>query len=184
MTIKSQIRVVAIIFLSTFAFGCSHLPTSSKSKEPSAKKHDMTFGNADNVQIVQNPTMMFHDITVSQTTKGVKLEGKIHARTHLDYVPGHIDIVVVDKKTGEIKTAITTDFNNHIARRGRYNLLHPNNISTRLPGVNPEDSNVVLAYHYSNVDRFSKVDCGANAAVASLQEMKKDNDSQPGTKPN
>jgi len=170
-----------ILFGSILFAGCSLLSdqkekpmaqkeTSMDQKQMQKKSEHETFGNSDNVKVVKNPTMMFHDVIVKQTPEGAELEGKVHVRGHQEYTPGHIDIVVVDKTTGQSVSAISTDFNGRIARHGRYNFKHANNIGTRLPGIDPEKSTVIVAYHYSNVDRLSMSDCGANAALASLTQ--------------
>lgn len=167
MKITSNFQASIVIISSFLQFGCSAIDDKSdKQENPQA----MTFGNSENVKVVKNPTMMFHDIVINQTAEGAELEGKVHIRGHQDYVPGHIDIAVIDKNTGENVSIISTDFDGRIARHGRYNFKHANNIGTRLPGVNPEKSTIVIAYHYSNVDRLSRVDCGANVALASVDK--------------
>ena len=35
---------------------------------------NMTFGNADNIQVIENPVMLFQDIVVSETPGGAELE--------------------------------------------------------------------------------------------------------------
>lgn len=168
-TCISRFQRSILILGSTLVLGCS---IAEDKQEKPITKMPMTSGNSENVKVVKNPTMMFHDITVNATADGAELEGKIHVTARSNYIPGHIDIAVIDRKTGENISAISTDFNSRIARHGRYNLKHPNNIGTRLPGVNPEKSTIVVAYHYSNVDRLSAVDCGANVALASLNSTK------------
>ena len=170
MKIKSKNKVGLVIIGSIIVTGCSSLDNKA---DKTGDMNGMTFGNSENVQVIKNPTMMFHDIVVNQTNEGAELEGKIHFRGHQKYVPGHIDIAVVDKSTGENVSIVSTDFDSRIARHGRYNLKHANNIGTRLPGVDPEKSTVVIAYHYSNVDRLSRVDCGANVALASVNNKAK-----------
>jgi len=172
MEIKSRIQIIVLMFGSILILGCS---VSDDKKDKPMAKMPMTYGNSENVKVVKNPTMMFHDISVNSTADGAELEGKIHVTARQNYIPGHIDIAVIDKKTGENITAISTDFNSRIARHGRYNLKHPNNIGTRLPGVDPDKSTIVVAYHYSNVDRLSVMDCGANVALASLNDKSKAN---------
>jgi len=165
MEIKSRIQTGILVVGSAFILGCS---SSAEKQEKPMAKMPMTYGNAKNVTVIKNPTMMFHDITVNSTNEGAELEGKIHVMARQNFIPGHIDIAVIDKQTGENISTISTDFNSRVARHGRYNLKHPNNIGTRLPGVDPEKSTIVVAYHYSNVDRLSVVDCGANVALASF----------------
>lgn len=174
MKIKSTVQAGVIAIGSIIVLGCSTTDNKMESKaEKTGDMKAMTFGNSDNVKVVANPTMMFHDIVVNPTTQGAELEGKVHIRGHQHYVPGHIDIAVIDKTTGQSISVISTDFDSSIARHGRYNFKHANNIGTRLPGVDPEKSTIVVAYHYSNVDRLSRVDCGANVALASVNS--KDN---------
>lgn len=163
------VTLIFLIISSLLILGCSS--TADKPMK-AGEQMAMDFGNSDNVKVISNRIMMFHDITVTRTTDGAELEGKVHVKGHQDYVPGHIDIAVIDNKTGETKLVVTTDFNSRIARHGRYNLRHPNNIGTRLPGIDPDKSTVVIAYHYSNVDRFSKIDCGANVALAAIDNRK------------
>ena len=163
------VTLIFLIISSLLILGCSS--TADKPMK-AGEQMVMDFGNSDNVKVISNRIMMFHDITVTRTTDGAELEGKVHVKGHQDYVPGHIDIAVIDNKTGETKLVVTTDFNSRIARHGRYNLRHPNNIGTRLPGIDPDKSTVVIAYHYSNVDRFSKIDCGANVALAAIDNRK------------
>ncbi|WP_455376262.1 hypothetical protein [Kaarinaea lacus] len=170
MKTKSKFQVSIVAISSMFVLGCSSL--DDKTDKP-ADPQGMSLGNSENVKVVKNPTMMFHDIVVNQTAGGAELEGKVHIRGHQDYVPGHIDIAVIDKTTGENISNITTDFDSRIARHGRYNFKHANNIGTRLPGVDPEKATIVIAYHYSNVDRLSRVDCGANVALASVNAKDK-----------
>ena len=170
MKIKSKFQVSIVAISSIVVLGCSSL--DDKTDKP-AEQQGMTFGNSENVKVVKNPTMMFHDIVVNQTAGGAELEGKVHIRGHQDYVPGHIDIAVIDKTTGENISNITTDFDSRVARHGRYNFKHANNIGTRLPGVDAEKATIVIAYHYSNVDRLSRVDCGANVALASVNAKDK-----------
>jgi hypothetical protein len=170
MKITSNIQASIVVVSSILVLGCSAIDDKTDNhKNPQA----MTFGNSENVKVVKNTTMMFHDIVVNQTEQGAELEGKVHIRGHQDYVPGHIDIAVIDKITGENVSAISTDFDSRIARHGRYNFKHANNIGTRLPGIDPEKSTIVIAYHYSNVDRLSRVDCGANVAVATVNNKDK-----------
>ena len=170
MKIKSKVNVGLVIIGSIFVTGCSALDDKA---DKTGDMNGMTFGNSENVQVIKNPTMMFHDIVVNQTAQGAELEGKVHIRGHQHYVPGHIDIAVMDKTTGENISIVSTDFDSSVARHGRYNFKHANNIGTRLPGVDPEKSTVVIAYHYSNVDRLSRVDCGANVALASVSNKDK-----------
>lgn len=156
-----------IILSTSLLFGCASTADKPAQLHGSAKT---TFGNSNNIKVIKNRTMMFHDIVVTKTTDGAELEGKIHVKGHQDYVPGHIDIAVIDNQTGDSELVVTTDFNSRIARHGRFNLRHPNNIGTRLPGVDPDKSTVVIGYHYSNVGRFSKIDCGANVALAATDK--------------
>ena len=165
MNTKSH-TLIFVILTSLLVLGCS--TTTDRPLKDS--QMTMEIGNSENVKIIKNHSMMFHDVIVTRTTDGAELEGKVHVKGHQDYVPGHIDIAVLDKETGDTKLVVTTDFNSRIARHGRYNLRHPNNIGTRLPGVDPDRSTVVIAYHYSNVDRFSKIDCGANVALAAIDK--------------
>ena len=159
--------LIFLILTSLLVLGCS---TTTDRSLKNDNKMAMDFGNSDNVKVIKNRIMMFHDVIVTRTTDGAELEGKVHVSGHQDYVPGHIDIAVIDKETGDTKLVVTTDFNSRIARHGRYNLRHPNNIGTRLPGIDPDRSTVVIAYHYSNVDRFSKIDCGSNVALAAMDK--------------
>lgn len=164
-----SITLLLIILSSFLVSGCSSMNDKSKKDNSQMSMHS---GNSQNIKVIKNRTMMFYDIIITQTTEGAELDGIIHARGHQDYLPGHIDIAVINRKTGDTKLVVTTDFNRRIALHGRYNLRHPNNISTRLPGVDPDRSTIVIAYHYSNVDRFSKIDCGANVALAAIDKSK------------
>ena len=182
MKIRSLIQISSIAIGSLLILGCSPLDYKHNSQkaekaqktentektQQAIKDHKpMTFGNSENVKVIKNPIMMFHDIIVSQTTDGAKLEGKIHVMRRQHYVPGHIDIAIIDNETGKNISVISTDFNSRIARNGRHNFKHANNIGTRIPGVDLEKSTVIIAYHYSNVGRLSTIDCGANVALAS-----------------
>jgi hypothetical protein len=131
----------------------------------------MTFGNSENVKVIENPVMMFHEIIVTPAAGGAELVGKIHVRRHTRYVPGHIDIAVVDNSTKEVLLQLSTDFNHRIAETGYQDLSHPNNMGAELPGVDPAKVTVYVAYHPSNIDRKSRFDCGENAAVAAIKEM-------------
>ena len=165
-----------IVLVATAIFaGCTPMENKPTSMENASRSMEsdsmaMTFGNSGNIQVIENPTMMFHDIIVSQTPEGAELEGKIHVKSRADFVPGHIDIAVIDKKTGDNIGVFSTDFNQRIARHGHRNLKHANNISLRLPGIDPEAVTIYVGYHHSNLDRLSKIDCGANVAVASLAD--------------
>ena len=172
MKIKTLIYAVVVISSSSLVLGCSSMSSEGTStrKNESGMTNSMAMGNSDNVKVISNPTMMLHDIVVTDSAGNTELVGKIHMKGHQDYLPGHIDIVAIDKATGKTISAVSTDFNSRIARHGRYNLHHPNNISTMLPGVNPETAEFVIAYHYSNINRFSKVDCGANVALAATHK--------------
>lgn len=165
----NSITLAILVLGSLLLTGCSSTASRSTIADD---QMTMDTGNSGNVKVISNRTMMFHDVLVTRTTDGAELDGKIHARGHKDYLPGHIDIAVIDRETGDTKLVVTTDFNSRIARHGRYNLRHPNNISTRLPGIHPDRSTIVIAYHYSNVDRFSKIDCGANVALAAVDDRK------------
>lgn len=170
MKINANILASGTILISLVAGGC----TSTADNQISP--HDqlgMNMGNSENVNVINNRVVMLHDLSVTRTTDGAELEGKVHYKGHQDYVPGHIDIAVIDKKTGDTTLVVTTDFNSRIARHGRYNLRHPNNMGTRLPGIDPDKSTIFVAYHYSNVDRFSKIDCGSNVALAAIDEKTK-----------
>ena len=135
----------------------------------------MTFGNSENVQVIENPVMMFHEIIVSPTADGAELVGKMHVRRETRYVPGHIDIAVVDKVTEEVRMIVSTDFNPRIAEYGHRNLNHPNNLGVNLPGIDPDKVTVYIAYHPSNLDRQSRFDCGNNVVLATLYEKQKSN---------
>ena len=135
----------------------------------------MTFGNSENVQVIENPVMMFHEIIVSPTANGAELVGKMHVRRETRYVPGHVDIAAVDNETREVKMLVSTDFNPRIAEYGHRNLNHPNNLGADLPGIDPSKVTVYIAYHPSNLDRQSRFDCGSNAALAAFQEMQSKN---------
>lgn len=136
-----------------------------------SEKMPMTFGNSDNVKIIQNPVMMFHDVIVKSNNSGADLVGKIHVMQHTRYVPGHVDIAVVDNQTKKVLTTVSTDFNHRIAEWGRSNLNHPNNLDAEIPNVNPEEVTHYVAYHPSNIDRASKFDCGDNAALAAVKKI-------------
>ena len=165
---KNIIVQVSIVFIAVFIFtGCT--PMDSKMTGTSAATA-MTIGNANNIQVIENPVMMFHDIVVSETPEGAELEGKMHVKSRAKYVPGHIDIAVVDKKTGDTVSILSTDFDHRIAKHGHRNLKHANNFASRIPDIDPEAVTIYVAYHHSNVDRFSQIDCGANVAVASINE--------------
>lgn len=169
MNTKTQLQAGLFLLSSLLLSGCS---TTVNSPQTSMDHQASTFGNSENINIISNPTMMFHDIIVSKAVGGAQLVGKVHVMSHQDYVPGHIDIVAVDKKTGETISVVTTDFNGRIARHGRYNIHHANNIFTHLPGVDPDKSVITVAYHHSNVNRFSKIDCGANVALVEVTKGK------------
>ena len=163
MNTQSVIHGFIFVCLMMLAAGCASTRQGSSGMP-------MTFGNSDNVQIVDNPVMMFHDVVVTPTVDGAELVGKMHVIRHTRYTPGHIDIAVVDNTTQEVKLTVTTDFNHRIAAYGRRDLTHPNNLSAELPGVNLEKVTVYVAYHPSNIDRQSRFDCGNNIVLAELQE--------------
>jgi hypothetical protein len=162
--VKGSIVVCSILLVTACA---------STGQESSGMR--MTFGNSENVQVIENPVMMFHEIIVSPTADGAELVGKMHVRRETRYVPGHIDIAVVDKVTEEVKLIVSTDFNPRIAEYGHRNLNHPNNLGVDLPGVDPEKVTVYIAYHPSNLDRQSRFDCGNNIALVELQDKQKSN---------
>lgn len=143
------------------------------SSKPESSSMQMTFGNSDNVQVVENPVMMFHDIIVTPAVDGAELVGKMHVRRHSRYTPGHIDIAVIDNMTQEVKLTVSVDFNSRIAAYGHRDLTHPNNLRADLPGVDVENVTVYIAYHPTNIDRQSRFDCGNNMALIALQEKTK-----------
>jgi hypothetical protein len=139
--------------------------------EESGKKLIKTFGNSENVHVFENPVMAMHDIIVTQKADGVEVGGHIHVVQHTRYVPGHIDIAVVDNATKEVVIYVSTDFNPRIAEYDHRNLTHDNNFGIELPGVDSSKVTVYVAYHPSNVDRASRFDCGENAALVELKKI-------------
>ncbi|WP_455208509.1 hypothetical protein [Kaarinaea lacus] len=164
MTKKLNYQCSFMIIMSVLLGACA----TAKSPTDMMK----TFGNSENVQVIDNPVMMFHDIIVTAAGDGADIVGKVHVRQHTRYVPGHIDLAIVDNDTKEVVMVVSTDFNHRIAEYGYRDLNHPNNLSGHLEGVNPDKVTIYVAYHHSNIDRQSKFDCGDNAALAAIKEMK------------
>ncbi len=173
----SMMKLCAAVFTVALLVACAASTDIKTDQESSAATGQespdtqMTFGNSENVKVIENPVMMFHEIIVTPATGGAELVGKIHVRRHTRYVPGHIDIAVVDNNTKEILLQLSTDFNHRIAETGYQNLSHPNNMAAELPGVDSAKVTIYIAYHPSNIDRKYKFDCGENAAVAAIKEM-------------
>ncbi|KPJ91920.1 MAG: hypothetical protein AMJ55_10615 [Gammaproteobacteria bacterium SG8_15] len=170
MKSKSMVQYIIVSLVVAMLVACA---SGGEVHEESGKKLIKTFGNSENVHVFENPVMALHDIIVTPTADGVKIGGHIHVIQHTRYVPGHIDIAVVDNDTKEVVSVVSTDFNPRIAEYDHRNLTHENNFGIELAGVTADKVTVYVAYHPSNVDRASRFDCGENAALAEWKKMNK-----------
>ena len=168
MNKKSLTQWIVIALSVAALIACA---SSAPTEDTSNKKLLPTFGNSENVHVFENPVMALHDILVKPTADGVEVGGHIHVRQHTRYVPGHIDIAVVDNATKEIVAVVSTDFNPRIAEYGHRDLTHDNNFGVEISGADSAKMTFYVAYHPSNVDRASRFDCGENAAAAEFRKM-------------
>lgn len=162
--IASSVYILLLVLLSACA-------SSNKTEDAADKKLIKTFGNSDNVHVFENRVMALHDIIVTPTADGIEVGGHIHVRQHTRYVPGHIDLAIVDNTTKEVVAVVSTDFNPRIAEYGHRDLTHDNNFGVTISNVDASKVTVYVAYHPSNVDRASRFDCGNNAALAEFNKM-------------
>ncbi|WP_455365756.1 hypothetical protein, partial [Kaarinaea lacus] len=113
--IASSVYILLLVLLSACA-------SSNKTEDAADKKLIKTFGNSDNVHVFENRVMALHDIIVTPTADGIEVGGHIHVRQHTRYVPGHIDLAIVDNTTKEVVAVVSTDFNPRIAEYGHRDL--------------------------------------------------------------